>query len=108
MNTPGQTQIPTLQTPNDSLNQIQQNINKVLRNMFGQINTLTSSVDELEIIGEIKLSPLTLAQFQAQAGKGWIQANGQSCIGTQYSLLTANKTVPNISVTGANAFIKVN
>lgn len=103
-----QVQIPAVQTPNDSLNQVQQNINKVLRNLSGQISTLTSSVDEMEIIGEIKFASITLAQFQAQAGTGWIAANGQSAVGTQYAVLFKTNNVPNISLTGANAFIKVN
>jgi len=103
-----QVQIPYLQTPDNSLNQVQQNINKVLRNLNNQIVSINDSVEQLEIIGEIKLANLTLSQFQSTAGTNWILANGQSSVGTAYAQLTGNQTVPNISVSGTTAFIKVN
>lgn len=103
-----QTQIPVIQTPDQSTTQIQQNSNKVLRNLNNQITSLATSVDQMEIIGEVKFASLSLTQFQLISGTNWISANGQSCIGTQYSNLTKNNTVPNVSVTGVNAYIKVN
>lgn len=103
-----QTQIPSVKTEMDSLNQVQQNVNKVFRNVDNKVTNLTTSVDQLEIIGEIKLSPLTLAQFQDQAGSAWIESNGQSSVGTSYAQLTGNKTVPSISISGTNSYIKVN
>lgn len=103
-----QTQIPVIQTPDPNLQQLQQNANKVLRNIQTQVTSIQSNLDNLEIIGEIKFSPLTLAQFQAQAGNTWIAANGQSCIGTQYSQMFKVNTVPTISLSSTNAFIKVN
>ena len=103
-----QRQVPVIQTADNNITQVQQNSNKVLRNLSNQVDGLTTAVDQMEIIGEIKLASLTLAQFQNIAGTNWISANGQGCIGTQYSNLTKNNTVPNISVTGTNAFIKVN
>lgn len=103
-----QVQIPAVQTENDSLNQVQQNINKVLRNLNNQIVSSQTSIDQMTIVGEIKLASLTLAQFQSIAGTNWILANGQSSVGTQYALLTGNNTVPTISVTNAVAFIRIN
>lgn len=88
--------------------QLQQNANKVLRNIYGQLVPIQDFVTQNTIIGEIKFSPLTLAQFQAVAGDTWIAANGQSSVGTKYASQYGQNTVPNISVTGTNAFIKVN
>lgn len=103
-----QTQIPVIQTPDANQTQVQQNANKVLRNLNNQIISLNTLVNQMEIIGEIKFSPLTLSQFQAVAGVDWIEANGQSSVGTKYASLYGFKTVPTISVTGTNAYIKVN
>lgn len=103
-----QTSLPIIQTSDDSLTQIQQNVNKVLRNLYNQITANTDSITQSTIVGEIKLAALTLAQFQATAGTDWILANGQSSVGTAYALLTGNKTVPTITVSGTTAFIKVN
>lgn len=103
-----QVQIPSVKTSNDSMNQVQQNVNKVFRNINNQVVDIQHSLGELMILGEIKLAGLTLLQFQAIAGIGWILANGQSSVGTDYETLTNNKVVPNISVAGSTAFIKVN
>lgn len=103
-----QTQIPVIQTTDGNLTQLQQNTNKVLRNIYNQIVSANAAIYSTIIIGEIKFSPLTLAQFQSTAGDTWIVANGQSCVGSIYSSLYGVNTVPNISVTGTNAFIKVN
>lgn len=103
-----QVQIPSVQTKDDSLNQVQQNVNKVFRNLNNQIVATATEVNEMIIIGEIKFAPLTLAQFQAQAGNDWILANGQSSVGTQYALMFKTNVVPNVSVSGTTAFIRVN
>lgn len=103
-----QVQVPVIQTPDSNITQIQQNANKVLRNLNNQINVLQSQVSQMEILGEIKLASLTLTQFQAIAGTNWILANGQSSVGTAYETLTGSKTVPTITVAGSTAFIKVN
>lgn len=39
----------------------------------------------------------TEAQFQAQMGTNWLEANGQSTVGTAYQTLTGNATLPSIS-----------
>ena len=96
-----------MQTKISDVNQIQQNVNKVLTNINNQITDLQSSVNQLEILGEIKLSALSLSQFQAFAGDSWIAANGQSCVGTDYAKEFSVTTVPNISISGTNAYIKV-
>lgn len=103
-----QVQVPIIQTSDANLTQIQQNANKVLRNLTGQITSLQTSVSQMTIVGEIKLAGLTLTQFQGIAGMDWVLANGQSSVGTAYETLTGNKVVPNISVSGSTAFIKVN
>lgn len=103
-----QTQIPVIQTDNQDLTQVQQNTNKVLRNLNEQIILLQDSLAQLTIVGEIKFAPITIEQFQEVAGDTWIEANGQSSIGTTYALKFGFNTVPNIVVAGTNAFIKVN
>lgn len=102
-----QTSIPYIQSQPD-LNATQQNVNKVFKNLNNKIFSLQQSNDQLQILGEVKFSALTLSQFQDEAGSTWIAANGQSCVGTDYSILSGNKIVPNVSVAGVNAFIKVN
>ena len=103
-----QRQIPVIQTPDQNMTLLQQNSNKVLRNLSNQIDSLQTSLNQMEIVGEVKFASLTLAQFQDIAGKDWINANGQSAVDTAYAKLTGNTTVPNITLTGATAFIKVN
>ncbi len=103
-----QRQIPVIQTPDNSVTQIQQNSNKVLRNLSNQVDDLNNSVNQTKIIGEVKFASLTLEQFQEIAGTNWILANGQSSVGTKYALLTGNNTVPTVTVTGTTTFIRVN
>lgn len=64
------------------------------------VNVPTSGV-----IGEIKASMLTLAQFQAQFGTNWVLANGASATGTAYATLTGSTIVPDcrgVSLRGKN------
>jgi hypothetical protein len=103
-----QVQIPVIQNQDGALTQLQQNTNKVLRNLNNQIVAAQISITQMTILGEIKLASLTLLQFQAIAGTDWILANGQSSVGTAYETLTGNKTVPTITIAGSTAFIKVN
>ena len=102
-----QTQIPYTQSPDGVLNLVQQYVNKVFRNINNQLNDVQASVAQMNILGEIKFSPLTLSQFQAQAGDTWIEANGQSCVGTKYASQYGLNTVPTVSVSGCTAYIKV-
>lgn len=103
-----QTQIPVIQSQDPITTQLQQNSNKVLRNLNNQVISNTTFATQNTIVGEIKLATLTLQQFQAVAGTDWIEANGQSSVGTKYAQLTKNNTVPTITVTGTTAFIRVN
>ena len=103
-----QRQIPVIQTGTQSLTQIQQNSNKVLRNLSNQIDSLQTDINQMTVLGEVKIASLTLAQFQAIAGTNWILANGQSSVGTAYETLTGNKTVPTVTISGTTTFIKVN
>jgi len=103
-----QRQIPVIQTPNAEMTQFQQNTNKVLRNLSNQVDTIFMSLNEMTIIGEIKIANLTVEQFQKVAGTNWLLTNGQSCVDTEYSRLTGNNTVPTLSLGSVNNFIKVN
>ena len=48
-------------------------------------------------IGGILRADITVGQFQTQMGLGWIEANGQSSVGTAYETLTTNTVVPSIT-----------
>jgi uncharacterized protein YlxW (UPF0749 family) len=100
--------IPVIQTSDLNVTQLQQNANKVLRNLSNNIDTTQASVNELTIIGEIKIADLSVIQFQSIAGTNWILCNGQSCVGTKYSTLTGNNTVPTLTLGSVNNFIRVN
>lgn len=104
-----QVQIPILHHEDAVVTQIQQNTNKVLKNFSNQTVGLQTEVQSMIIIGEVKEAALTIDQFQSVAGIEWILCNGQSCVDTDYSRLTGNNVVPNISpVSGTNFFIRVN
>jgi hypothetical protein len=103
-----QVNIPVIQTTMMPLTQVQQNINKVLNNIYGQVTFLQSTVTQIQGLGDVILSPLTLTQFQTIHGTGWIVANGQSSVGTAYETLTKLQTVPTVTVGGVTAYIKVN
>jgi hypothetical protein len=103
-----QVNIPVIQSPLGPLTLVQQNINKVLNNVYSQVTSVQSSVSKIQGVGDVILSPLTLMQFQSSHGNDWIVANGQSSVGTSYESLTGNKTVPTVTVSGVTAYIKVN
>lgn len=103
-----QTQIPTIKTSDDAVNQIQQNINKVCRNLNSQITESQNKISEMTIIGEVKFASLSLTQFQMIAGTNWILANGQSAVGTAYARISGNNNVPTVTLAGTAAFIRVN
>lgn len=103
-----QRQVPVIQSPDATQTQSQQNTNKVLRNLSNQIDSIQSDINEMTIIGEIKIVNLTPSQFQGVAGNNWLLTNGQSCVGTKYSVLTGNNTVPTLSLGAVNNYIRVN
>jgi hypothetical protein len=49
-------------------------------------------------VGDIQESMLTLAQFQAQPGRGpgWVLADGSNCTGSAYALITGNTNLPDL------------
>lgn len=104
-----QVQIPLLHHEDSIVTQIQQNTNKVFKNFSNQTAGLRDLIQSMIIVGEVKEAALTIDQFQAVAGTEWILCNGQSCVDTDYSRLTGNNVVPNITpVSGTNFFIRVN
>lgn len=103
-----QTQIPVIQTQDQNMTQLQQNANKVLRNIYNQLTELEVLVLQNTVVGDVKLSSLSLSDFQDLSGTDWIEANGQSSVGTTYELVTGSKVVPTVTVSGVNSYIKVN
>lgn len=103
-----QVNIPVIQTQGSDLTQVQQNINKVLNNIYGQLVTLAGNVSLIQSVGDVLFSPLGLSQFQDSHGEDWVVANGQSSVGTTYQSITGNNVVPTITLSGATAYIKVN
>jgi hypothetical protein len=47
-------------------------------------------------IGSVIHSMLTEAQFQAQAGSGWVLADGRGATGTVYNTITGASTIPDM------------
>lgn len=47
-------------------------------------------------VGSVIHSMLTEAQFQAQAGSGWVLADGRSAAGSVYNTITGAGTIPNM------------
>ncbi len=91
-----------VQTEDRTTNQLQNNISGTLQ----QVGNLLSNVT---IIGELKMSRLSLEQFVAQAGKGWVLCDGQSVVGSQYNKISGNLVAPTISsMSGANFFLRIN
>ncbi len=86
------------------MNQIQQNIIDGIDRIQVGLVPVTSS------IGDTVLSPLTLAQFQSQRGKGWILSDGANVQGSLYQKITGSPTVPDQTADypNANPYIRVN
>lgn len=102
-----QRQIPVIQTQDGHVTQLQQNANKVLRNLSNNIVELQTDINQFTIIGEVKIASLSVEQFQSIAGSNWLLCNGQSCVDSDYSRLTGNNVVPTISLGGLNNFIRI-
>jgi hypothetical protein len=47
-------------------------------------------------VGSIIHSMLTEAQFQGQAGVGWVLADGRSVAGSTYATVSGNSTIPDL------------
>lgn len=94
--------VSKVQTQDRTVNQLQDNIVTAVQAVSQQLNQIT-------IIGEVKLSPLNLDQFQRQSGKNWVPCNGASCVNTTYSKITGNIVVPTIAdLTGSHYYIRIN
>lgn len=102
------TQIAVIQSKDGDLVQTQVNVNTIFRGIADRIMKFQDAFSQQDIIGEVKFANISLNQFQAIAGADWVLANGQPCVGSAYAGLTKNNNVPTISITGANAFIRVN
>jgi hypothetical protein len=46
------------------------------------------------VLGEIRSSLLTEAQFQAETDSTWVLCDGRSVIGSDYQILTGNNSIP--------------
>lgn len=47
-------------------------------------------------VGSVIHSMLTESQFQAQAGSGWVLADGRSVTSTAYATITGSSTIPDM------------
>ena len=52
--------------------------------------------NSVHVLGEIKQSMLTVAQFQAEIGTTWVLCDGQSSVGSDYEAVTGKSTVPDL------------
>ena len=97
------TVFPKIQTSNQELNRIQ-------NNTANTVNSVTNQISQISVIGEVKFSPLTLTQFQQQAGVGWVAADGTtSVINSAYNKLTNALVAPHVTApSGSNAFLRIN
>lgn len=94
--------LPIVQTTDRNVNQLQTNVNQAIQQVANAVFLVT-------IIGEVKLSPLTLAEFQNQTGKQWVLCDGSNVNGSTYTMLTNNQKVPNISkLAGCSYYIRIN
>lgn len=63
----------------------------VMSQVQGNLNYLLGAVLP---IGSVIYSMLDESQFQDLTSAGWVLADGRSCVGSDYALLTGNTTVP--------------
>jgi hypothetical protein len=87
-----------------------QNLNRIQNNIANTFNDVGNDINLISIVGEVKFSPLTLSQFQQQAGIVWVKADGiTSVVNTQYNKLTNALVAPNVTApAGTNAYIRIN
>ena len=65
----------------------------MIQGMGGAINYL---LDSILPVGSVVSSMLTTAQYQGETSTGWVLADGGSCAGSDYAVLTGNSTVPDL------------
>lgn len=90
-----------VQTQDRTINQLQANADATFQQLGNDINQVT-------VIGEIKLANLTEDQFQQQAGPGWILCDGRSIIKTSLNKLTGQLVAPSLTIVGAQYFVRIN
>ena len=74
-----------------------QDLSKNFKSVKNQLESLTTKLDSTGLpVGSIVHSMLTLSQFQALSGTGWVLADGGSCTGSTYSSVTGYNTVPDV------------
>ena len=67
-------------------------------------------IPNTSVIGETRRGDFTVAYFQGIMGVNWIEADGQSSVGTAYEAETGNSVVPSLSpdAEGNTVMIRVN
>ncbi len=92
-----------IQTDDQKLNRIQTNLSNAFRDVG-------NFVSQTSLIGEVKFSPLSLAQFQQQVGSGWVNADGVTgVLRSSYNKLTNALVAPMVTAPlGTNAYIRIN
>lgn len=97
------TSIPKVQTNDRDINQLQQNLIDGISRIQQSIYQSASG------IGESRTAYITVAQFNQQAGPGWVPEDGRSCVGSTYEKLTGETHVPTgTPPVGAILMIRIN
>lgn len=65
----------------------------MIQKIAGSINWIFSNLNA-SVLGQIKISDLTEAQYQTIHGTGFILADGRDVTGSDYAVLTGNTLVP--------------
>lgn len=65
----------------------------VLQKTGSSINWILDNVQQ-STIGDVVMSVLNEAQFQAERGTGWVLMDGRSVIGSEYETVTGNSNIP--------------
>lgn len=85
-----------MQLISDNLDDLDSRIS-ALSASANKISVFEYNVDPKDLhIGEIMAADLTLAEFQAVHGTGWIIADGSSCTGSVYASVTGHTIVPDL------------
>lgn len=81
----------------DAFNYLAKELNAARTNNASSALTDSNSADYTGMpVGSIVHSMLTLSQFQAQAGSGWVLSDGSSCSGTSYEAITGFSNLPDM------------
>lgn len=71
-------------------------INYCLQKVANLLSRMATAELNYGAVGDIVPSMLTLAQFQAIRGTGWVLANGASATGTTYNTITGFANIPDL------------